>query len=102
MIRILYAFKNNCPLELFLKRQISEANLEGYSLSLFSIDLNPMLVDHYGLTKWHTVIFKDSSDNELHRIEGPFDSKELEEALQISKGILSNRLKGGDSLCCMY
>lgn len=95
MIRIVYAFKNNCPLKNFLYRQLNEANLENYPVSMLSIDLLPSVIERYNLDKWHTVIFKDYKDEEIYRLEGPFDSKEIEEALQIAKGILSNKMKGG-------
>jgi hypothetical protein len=93
MIRILFGYKQNDLLLPFLERQIEEANLEGIKVSKFTLELNPMMVEHYDITKHHTVIFKDFKDNELLRIEEPFDSKRLEEGLFHAKGILANRLK---------
>lgn len=53
-----------------------------------------MLVEHYNITRWHTVIFLDLKGRELLRLDGPLDSNRLEESLQEAKGILANKLKG--------
>lgn len=92
MINISYAFSKHSPLNSFLERQIEEANLEGYSFSKWTIERNPMLVELYDLKVWHTVIFRNTFGDEISRLEGPFNSKELEEALHEAKGILANRI----------
>lgn len=92
MIRILYAYKQNDPLNPFIERQIREANLEGAIFSSWSHELNPSLVEHYDITKHHTIIFKDPQDNELLRIEEPFSSERLEEGLSHAKKILFSRM----------
>ncbi|PEN61581.1 hypothetical protein [Bacillus wiedmannii] len=94
MIKITYAYSENSLINPFIERQIREANLEGYPLTKWTIETNPMLVEHHNITRWHTVIFRDSKGDEISRLEEPFDSNRLEEALQEAKGILANKLKG--------
>ncbi|MEK5205192.1 hypothetical protein NST55_28530 [Bacillus sp. FSL R10-2789] len=94
MIKIVYAYSEGSLINPFLERQFRNANLEGYPLTKWSIEKNPMLVEHYNITRWHTVIFLDLKGRELLRLDGPLDSNRLEESLQEAKGILANKLKG--------
>lgn len=96
MIKILYIFKKESPIEHFVERQIKEANLEGYEIE--RIQLDEKVVEKYQIKKWNTFIFTDKKGNELVRFDGICDASTLESLLYEAKGILSNRLKVGGLL----
>jgi len=85
MILIFHAYSQFDALNVFINRQIHQADLEDSLLTSWSIELNPSLVSHYNITRTQNIIFKNEIGDELHRIEGPFSSSELEAALQIAK-----------------
>lgn len=91
MLKIIYIYHPKSALNQFLERQIKESNLEGYELE--KLPLSDSFIKKYDLDSWHTVIFEDKYENELLRFDGPFSSKRIEAALELSKGILANRLK---------
>jgi hypothetical protein len=90
MITTIYVYKENDILNPFIERQIKEAELDGVKLNAFAIDSNPDLAEYYDVRYHHTVIFKDTKDNELYRIEGPFSADQLKKAHNIAKTLANS------------
>ena len=94
MINIVYLYKESSVINSFLERQIKKANLEGCTLSRYTIENVPVSIEILGVNCFHTIIFFDSFGDELLRIIGPFSSEQLEEGISDARKILEERAAG--------
>lgn len=83
MVKVIWIYKVNDPLNDFLERQINAADLQGSEFEKVSIDEHPELIEKYEIEKTHTLVFFDREGDRIANYDGPFNSKELEELIKV-------------------
>ncbi|AJO60862.1 thioredoxin family protein (plasmid) [Bacillus subtilis] len=83
MVKVIWIYKVNDPLNDFLERQINAADLQGSEFEKVSIDEHPELIEEYEIEKTHTLVFFDREGDRIANYDGPFNSKELEESIKV-------------------